>query len=303
MPAAQPSVLFGVLIFTLTPALLVRAEDHRAGADHLTHEICPEQDCRSSVVRFLEAFRSDDRNDLAALIHFPVYRGYPVVAAIERDDFGERFDDLFDAELTKFIIDSELDDWRVGGWRGIALRGPNGTSVWLHHDGSLRGVYGGWRAAWLAEWNRLIELERSQLHVSLQAYARPILEWDTANHRVRIDSLAGGGFRYASWRAGVHHRQQPALILLNGRVFGHGGCGNHQYDFPVGAYLYQVRVHGCAGSTGPGEMFVYRSPGSPAAYSHGNPLPDDYELVRRERFIRTPSTLEELAIGARRRTD
>ena len=306
MQAAQPRALLGLLgalIFMLIPALPARAEDHEPTPEHLTHELCPEQDCRSAVARFLEAFRSEDRNDLAALVDFPVYRGYPVVAPIEREEFGARFDDLFTDKLTRFIAASDPDDWQVDGWRGISLRGPSDTWVWLHHDGSLRGVYGGWPAEWQAEWNRLIELERGQLHVSLRAYERPILEWDTERHRVRIDSLGGGSFRYASWPAGVHHRRKPDLILLGGRVFGHGGCGNHQYDFPVGQYLYQVRVHRCAGSAGPGELFVYRSPGVSAAYSQGRPLPDDYELVRRERFTRTPSTLEELAIGARRRTE
>ena len=101
MHAAQPSVLLGALIFTLLPAL-------PGGADaHLTHESCPEEDCRAAVSRFLEAFRSEDRNDLAALIDFPVYRGYPVVTPIARADFGARFDDLFSAELAGFIVDSE----------------------------------------------------------------------------------------------------------------------------------------------------------------------------------------------------
>lgn len=301
MRAAQPSGWLGVLIFALVPALLAGADDQQPGAAHLTHENCPEQDCGASVDRFLEAFRSGDRNDLAALIRFPVYRGWPVVKPITRDEFSARFDDLFDAELTQFVIDSQPSDWEVDGWRGISLRGPNGAIVWLHHDGSLRGVYGGWPAAWVAEWNRLIALERSQLHATLQAYERPILEWDTANYRVRIDSLGGGRFRYASWPAGVHHGRKPDLILLDGRVFGHSECGNHQYDFPIGEYLYQVRTH-CAGADQPGVLFVYQRRGASATYSQGSPLPDGYELMRREPFVSTPNTLEDLAVGARRRT-
>lgn len=303
MHVAQPSVLLGALIFTLLPAMPGRADDHQAAPAHLTHEQCPERDCRAAVARFLEAFRSEDRNDLAALIDFPVYRGYPVVTPIARSDFGARFGDLFSAELAGFIADSEPSEWRVEGWRGISLRGPNETWVWLHHDGSLRGVYGGWPAAWLAEWSRLIALERSQLHASLRAYERPILEWDTENHRVRIDSLGGGRFRYASWPAGIHHGRQPELIVPEGRVFGYGGCGSHQYDFPVGDYLYQIRVDRCGGGSGQGGLFVYRSLEGAAAYSQGNPLPDTYQPVRRERFTRTPSTLEDLAVGARRRTE
>lgn len=301
MQAAQPSLLLGALTLMLIPALPGGADDHQPAPAQLTHESCPEQDCRASVVRFLDAFGSEDRNDLAALIDFPVYRGYPVVTPIARADFAARFDDLFSAELSRFIVDSELSDWEVDGWRGISLRGPNGAWVWLRHDGSLRGVYGGWPAAWLAEWQRLIELERSQLHTTLRAYERPILEWDTENHRVRIDSLGGGRFRYASWPAGVHHGRQPELIALDGQVFGYGGCGNHQYDFPLGEYLYQIRVDRCGDDSG--GVFVYRSLAGAAAYSRGNPLPDAYQLLRRERFTRTPSTLEDLAVGARRRTE
>ena len=303
MQAVQPSVLLAALVVTLIPTELALADDGQADHSQLLHETCPEQDCRPSVVRFLEAFRSEDKNHLANLIDFPVYRGYPIVAPIERHDFVARFDDLFDEELTQFIIASDLENWSVGGWRGIMLRGPNEVYVWLHHDGSLRGVYGGWRAEWIAEWNRLIELERSQLHTSLHEYARPILEWETEHYRIRIDSLAGGGYRYAAWRAGANHRRKPDLILDNGKVFGHGGCGNHQYEFTSGDYLYQVRVHSCPGSTAPGELIVYRNPGHPATHSHGELPPQDYELLRQEPFIKTPITLEELAISVRRRTD
>ena len=303
MHAVQPYALLTALIMALIPAVLALAQDEQADAGHLTHELCPERDCGSSVVRFVEAFRSGDRSDLARLIDFPVFRGYPVVAPIQHDEFGARFDDLFDQELAEFIFESDLDDWEIGGWRGVLLRGPRGIHVWLHHDGSLRGVYGGWRPAWIAEWHRLIELERSQLHPSLHEYARPILDWETESHRIRIDSLAGGSYRYASWKVGAPRRRKPNLLLHDGRLFGHGGCGNHQYDFATGEYLYQVMIHSCDGSTTPGELFVYRLPGGNAAPSFGAPPPDDYELLRREPFIRTPNILEELAIGARRRTE
>lgn len=303
MRAAQPHTLLAALVLALIPVTSALAQNDRNGAGHLTHELCPERDCGSSVVRFLEAFRSDDDGDLARLIDFPVFRGYPVVAPIQRDQFSARFDDLFDSELAQFIIASDPEDWEMGGWRGIVLRGPRGAHVWLHHDGSLRGVYGGWKPAWIAEWHRLINLERSQLHPSLHEYARPILDWETESHRIRIDSVAGGSYRYASWKLGAPRRSRPDLVLPDGRLFGHGGCGNHQYDFVIGEYLYQVMIHSCDGSATPGELLVYRLPGGTAAPSFGAAPAEGYELLRREPFTRTPNTLEELAIGARRRTE
>jgi len=303
MHAAQPHALLGALIMALIPALLAPAQDAGPDTGHLTHELCPEQDCGASVVRFLEAFRSGDRSELARLVDFPVFRGYPVVAPIRHDEFDARFDDLFDPELAQVIVRSDLEDWQLGDWRGIVLRGPRGTHVWLHHDGSLRGVYGGWKPTWIAEWHRLINLERSQLHPSLHEYARPILDWETGSHRIRIDSLYGGSYRYASWKVGAPRRRKPDLVLLDGRLFGHGGCGNHQYDFAAGEYLYQIMIHSCEGSATAGELFVYRVPGGTAEPSFGAPPPNDYELLRREPFTRTPNTLEDLAIGARRRTE
>ena len=54
---------------------------------------------RDAISRFMRTFRYGGREDLANHIQFPLRRGYPI-PPIERDEFLERYEEVFDQTIT-----------------------------------------------------------------------------------------------------------------------------------------------------------------------------------------------------------
>ena len=211
-------------------------------------------DCRAAIDRFVNTFRTGDNAELANVIHFPLDRKYPI-PPIERDEFLARYHEVFDAELSRIIIDAEPTEWSAVGWRGIMLR--NGL-LWLDYDGKVSAI--NYDSAYeLAEIERLLQLrkelreqERNQLHYSLREYSRPILEWETDTYRVRIDHIHETEYRYAAWKSDASHDAVPDMVLYAGSMKQEGiGCcgscgGSHTiFGFINGKYLYEVEINDC----------------------------------------------------------
>jgi len=107
---------------------------------------------------------------------------------------------------------------------------------------------------------RLIEAGKRNLHVSLQQYLEPVLEWKTKDYRIRIDRTSKVRYRYAVWPIQKATGEKPDLILDNGKLFFDGSGGNHHYDFKSGVVLYRCSVNIIgADDTPPGDLEVYKN--------------------------------------------
>ena len=276
-------------------------------------------DCQAAIDRFLNAFRTGDKAELAHLIHFPLGREYPI-PAIERNEFLTRYHEVFDAEFSKIIIDADPTDWDAVGWRGIMLH--NGL-LWLHYDGSVREI--NYDSAFeLAAKERMLQLreelreqERNQLHYSLREYSRPVLEWETDTYRVRIDHIHESEYRYAAWKADVSHTTIPDIVLYAGSMKQEamgccGSCGGSHtiFGFTNGEYLYEVQINDCFyGKDNEDSRFnlrVWRSVGHSAAvipeWTSSGPWcflePYDYkklynyDLLLNEPFVHTQNDID-----------
>ena len=193
-------------------------------------------DCATIVGRFMRAFMNGDKSALASRFSFPIWREYPI-PPIEQDEFLDRYDEVFDETLTKVILDSNLNDWSPYSWRGIQL----GYALRLDYGGLVSGIF--YVSEYEAEErDRLLELrkqlrkeERLQLRWSLREYVSPILEWETATYRIRVDFLGDETYRYSAWKVDRSHSDEPDLILNNGEItfqYRHlcgtcGGTGGH----------------------------------------------------------------------------
>lgn len=218
---------------------------------------CAEPDFNDTVKKFIKVIGNNDRKAIAALVAYPLHREVPLPTVKSSDQFLEVFDEILDDTFLKAITASRVaDDWSEMGWRGIMFQ--NG-SLWLDEDGKIRAVnyQTGQGKRKRAE---LIEADKQRLPASLRNFVEPVLEWETAKYRIRIDQIAENRFRYAVWPVQKKTSELPDLVLSNGTVTYDGSGGNHNYDFKSGEVLYRCFVWTIGGAdTASGEIKVYRN--------------------------------------------
>ena len=216
-----------------------------------------DQKYHESVLPVIAAFKAHDKTAIAAHIRYPLKRQYPLPDIKNEAEFITRFDEVFDEELVAVIASSNIDtDWDKVGWRGIML---NNGVMWVDTDGKVIAV-NTQNTTEQAHAEKLIVQDKQSLHSSIKTFQKPILDWDTAKYRVRVDDLGDGNFRYASWSIDKSPSDKPDIVLINGDITFEGSGGNHHYTFKNGRYSYvlQVTVIGCDTSP-PGWLEVYKN--------------------------------------------
>ena len=191
------------------------------------------------VYDFIECIKNQKKEKLISKISFPFNREYPIPSIKNRQEFLDRYNEVFDDKLTKMIINSmPSKDWSAVGWRGIMLL--NGD-VWLDYDGRLIAVnYQSQIEAKKKE--ELINIEKSQLHESIKYFKKPVLILETAKYRIRIDDMGEGSYRYASWKLENKMNDKPDLIIQKGEYRPDGSGGNHSFEFTNGEYKYECAI-------------------------------------------------------------
>ena len=234
-----------------------------------------------SFSRFMETLNSANKTALADLIVFPILRPFPL-PSIEREEFLDRYHEVFDDTLVGSILRSRLSDWvpvfqsnrrSTAEWlrsrlsdKQILIRAismqlivDQVTLIQLEYSGNLSFIY------YSSEFEReeirrlsklrdtLLAEERLRLHRSLRSFESPVLEWETDTYRIRVDALGSDTFRYAAWKTEAPRGSNPDLILDNGRIMNHYvACGHEtgigvgaSYGFTNGEYLYEVDAGYC----------------------------------------------------------
>ena len=216
-----------------------------------------EQKYHESVLPVIAAFKAQDKTAIAAHIRYPLKRQYPLPGIKNEAEFINRFDEVFDDELVAVIGSSNINtDWDKVGWRGIMLY--NGV-MWVDTDGKVIAV-NTQNATEQVRVEKLISQDKQSLHSSIKTFQKPILDWKTANYRVRVDNLGDGNFRYASWSIDKSPSDRPDIVLIHGEITFSGSGGNHSYTFKNGHYSYilHVTIIGCDTSP-PGWLEVYKN--------------------------------------------
>ena len=211
----------------------------------------------SNVKKFIQVIGNGDRKEIAHLVAYPLHRKVPLSSVKSPSQFLEVFDEIMDEVLLKSISTSSIaDDWSEMGGKGIMFQ--NG-SLWLNEEGKIRAINYETEKGKRKRIN-LIEADKQKLHARLRNFVEPVLEWETAKYRIRIDQISDNKFRYAVWPVHRKTSELPDLVLRNGTVTYDGSGGNHHYDFKSGDVLYRcfVWILGAAESP-PGEIYVYKN--------------------------------------------
>lgn len=161
-----------------------------------------------------------------------------------------RFAEVFDDELLKLIAESDFaKDWEQVGWRGYML--DHGT-VWVDYDGKVWRINHASAAEQTAR-ERLIEEDRAALHSSLRTFEEPLLKWETAHWRLRVDDLGGPGpgkdYRLAIWARENDFKTAPQRVVDGGTLVFEGSGGNHFYRFEADGLVYQCDVEVLGGES------------------------------------------------------
>ena len=219
--------------------------------------IALEQEHRNVVKSFIEAVKSNNRAKVANYISYPLGRDLPIPSIKNKRQFLERYDEVFDENLIKMIVGSDLEkDWDAVGWRGIML--GNGQ-LWLDYDGKILSINHQSKAEETIK-NKLLKVQKNTLHHSVSEYVEPILEWKTKKFTIRVDDLNKQNYRYVAWAVNKKTSEKPDLILFDGEVTFDGSGGNHSYTFSNGIYQYKCFVNIIGTSETPaGELEVYKN--------------------------------------------
>ena len=197
------------------------------------------EDQQQVVQEFIDCIKKQQKEKLASKISFPFGRDYPIPTIKNKQEFFKRYSQVFDDKLIKMIVSSKpSEDWSAVGWRGIMfLRGD----IWLDYDGTLIGV--NYQSEFETKWkNKLIALEKSQIHESLRAFKEPVHVMETSKYRIRIDDMGDYTYRYAVWKIENKMSDKPDLIIINGASISEGSGGNHRYEFMNGDYKYECSI-------------------------------------------------------------
>ncbi len=185
----------------------------------------------------IDLFKKKNIEDISQNVNFPLRREYPIPEIKNREQFKQRFNQVFDELLINEIADSKLKQWSEVGWRGIMLN--NGT-VWIDSDeGKIIAV--NYQSDFEKKLRKeLIEKEKENVHPSLKAFESPTYKIKTKKYLIRIDELENKKYRYASWEISKKESSKPDLILNNGELEFQGSGGNHVITFTNGNYIYKV---------------------------------------------------------------
>lgn len=200
----------------------------------------PNTENQKVIADFITAVGQRNKEELSGKIAYPFKRAYPLPPIKNKQEFLNRYNEIFDDSLVNIIETSKPGkDWTKMGWRGLMLR--NGL-LWLDEDGRLIAV--NYQSA--AESKKrlsLIDKQKNYIHPSLQTFERPVCFLKTKKFKIRIDDMGNGNYRYASWSLQNKQSDKPDLVIENGESIHEGTGGNHRYEFKNDGYVYSCDVN------------------------------------------------------------
>jgi hypothetical protein len=190
-----------------------------------------------SVKNVIVLFKEKNIDKISNKISFPLYREYPIPPIKDKEEFRQRFSEVFDKILIDKIANSKIEQWSEVGWRGIML--DNGVLWMANSDGIITAV--NYQSDFEKKLRKeLIVKDRENLQVSLKTFENLTYKIKTKKYLIRIDELINGKYRYASWKIGEKESSKPDIIIENGDWEFEGSGGNHVITFVNGNYTYKV---------------------------------------------------------------
>jgi len=191
------------------------------------------------IITFINNVKNDKKEAVADIISYPFKREYPIPTIKNKSEFIKRYNEIFDVALKNEIVKSNpAKDWSEMGWRGIML---NQGTLWFDTDGRLISI--NYQSNFEKDLkSKIIAKEKTKLHSSIAKFKAPECVLETSKFRIRIDDLASGNYRYASWSIKKGMNEVPDLVITKGKLILDGNGGNHRFEFKKGQYTYECSI-------------------------------------------------------------
>lgn len=207
------------------------------------------------VSNLIQALKQNNRVAVVNMVSYPLERQEPIAAINNQNEFMQRYDEVFDRTLINTIIRSNIHtDWDDIGWQGVIL---NNGIVALDPDGNITEIkhVSSFEQALLKrlQAEKIVKRDpkgRRALHRSVNDYDQALVELTTNRFHIRVDEVAPGQLRYASWALNKSTSDVPDLVLNNGRMLS-GSGRNQRFVFNNGSYSYELSVHAMGASAVP----------------------------------------------------
>jgi len=192
---------------------------------------------KAKINTMISLFKQKNFDAISTIINYPLKRENPIPDIKTPKEFKQRSHEVFDQALLDLIAGSKTEQWTEVGWRGIML--DNGT-IWIDSDmGKITAI--NYQSPFEKKLKQtLIQQQKNQVHSSLKQFKNPVYRIRTEKYLIRVDELANGKYRYASWKIGNKENARPDIVLNNGKLDFAGSGGNHVITFTNGDYTYKI---------------------------------------------------------------
>jgi hypothetical protein len=193
-----------------------------------------------NISSIIALFKEEDIDKISDKISYPLNRENPIPPINNKEEFKERFNEVFDEILIDKIANSSKDQWSAVGAKGTML--DNGE-IWIDDaDGKIIAIN------YQSDFERRLKndltgKQKEGLHSSLKDFEKPTYKIKTKDYLIRIDELANHKYRYASWKIGATESSKPDLVLDNGEIEFQGSGGNHVISFVNKNYTYKIQLN------------------------------------------------------------
>lgn len=196
-----------------------------------------------AIERFAGLVEKGKKEEAADLVQFPLRRRNPLPALRNKQEFVASFGDFFDAKTSAALSEAlKKKDQALKDWRGTGL---DGGMIWAS-GGKITAINLATAKQEKAAAEAL-RLEKRNTHSSVDKYEAVEFACDAPSHRVRVQRLVGGNYRYVSWRPGENLSAVPEQVLEKGEAEHLGSGGGTIYRFRDGKTLYEVTQTGICG--------------------------------------------------------
>ncbi|MCR8709885.1 hypothetical protein [Aliarcobacter butzleri] len=193
-----------------------------------------------NIQKIIKAFQENNIEYISNnLVEYPLTRQYPIPNIKDKENFKQRFNEIFDKKILETINNSKIEDWERMGGKGFML--GNGV-IWLDYD-TNKIIAINYQSDFEKRLREdLIREEKEQLDSSIKEFIEPTYKIKTKNFLIRIDKIDGSKYRYSSWKIGKSESSKPDLVLSNGKIDFSGSGGNRFFTFSNKNYKYMVYI-------------------------------------------------------------
>lgn len=191
---------------------------------------------KHAIRAFVNDLQCGRKELVAAAMHYPMQREYPLMPIMSEEEFIERYDEFID---DRFIESVKNAEWERIGWRGICC---DSGILWgnIDENGEFYAYSYGLTPKGQHVWKEAVEKQRERLYSGLQEFKKPVVMFKTVNYIIRVDQIAEDAYRYASWGYGHDISSKPDLIINGGILMVDGSLHSESYSFTNGDYVYEI---------------------------------------------------------------